>query len=101
MYSGYRIAFDGTGSWNFDNDFAKNVVVFDVDKSSLSNADNCMNNFWELSQGPTYGINRRLRPPEKNFSIAMVVIVILCLMEKKPLSLKSIKKLSTFQLTFI
>ena len=45
MYSGYRIAFDGTGSSNFDNDFAKNVVVFDVDKSSSSNADNCMNNF--------------------------------------------------------
>lgn len=95
------MVFDGTGSWNFDNDFAKNVVVFDVDKISSSNTDNCMNNFLELSQGPTYGINRRLRPPEKNFGIVMMVIVILCLMEKKPLSLKSKKKLSTFQLTFI
>ena len=25
LYSGYGIAFDRTGSWNFGNDFARNV----------------------------------------------------------------------------
>ena len=38
--SGYRIAFDGLGSWSFGNDFARNVVIFGVDNSSSSHADN-------------------------------------------------------------
>ena len=36
MYGGYGIAFDGVGLWNFGNEFAKNVVIFGVDSSSLS-----------------------------------------------------------------
>ena len=31
--SGYGIAFDGKGSWSFNNDFAKNVIIFGVDNS--------------------------------------------------------------------
>ena len=34
MYIGYGMAFDGTGSWSFGNDFARNVVIFGVDNSS-------------------------------------------------------------------
>ena len=45
MYSGYAIAFDGTGLWIFGNDSAKNVVIFGVDNSSASHTDNCKNNF--------------------------------------------------------
>ena len=30
MYSGYGIAFDGAGSWDFGNDDARNVVIFGV-----------------------------------------------------------------------
>ena len=36
IYGGYWIAFDGVGLWNFGNEFAKNVVIFGVDNSSLS-----------------------------------------------------------------
>ena len=36
MYSGYGIAFDRKIEWNFDNDFAKNIVIFGVDNSSSS-----------------------------------------------------------------
>ena len=66
IYSGYRITFDSAGSWNFGNGFAKNVVIFGVDNSSSSHADNRKNNFFVLDEGPTYG---RFGSPEKKFSI--------------------------------
>ena len=31
IYEGWGIAFDGEGSWSFDNEFARNVVIFGVD----------------------------------------------------------------------
>ena len=31
MYGGYRIAFDGKGTWNLGNDYATNVIIFGVD----------------------------------------------------------------------
>ena len=34
--SRYRIIFDSTGSWSFDNEFAKNVIIFGIDNSSSS-----------------------------------------------------------------
>ena len=45
VYSGYGIAFGGKGTWNFGNDYAKNVTIFGVDNSSSSHADNHKNNF--------------------------------------------------------
>ena len=45
VYSGYGIAFDGAAKWNFVNDFARNVFIFDVDSSSLSHTDKGKNNF--------------------------------------------------------
>ena len=33
VYRGCGKAFAGAGSWSFDNDFAKNVVIFVADKS--------------------------------------------------------------------
>ena len=47
-------AFDGAGSWNFGDDFARNVVICGVDNSSSSHADNCKNNFLVLGKGLTY-----------------------------------------------
>ena len=69
MYSGYGIAFDSAGSWNFGNDFARNFLIFGVDNSSSSHADNCKNNFLMLVEDLTYGINRSFGAPEKKFSI--------------------------------
>ena len=45
LYSGYRIAFDGAGSWSFECDFARNVVIFGVDHSSSSHTDNRKKDF--------------------------------------------------------
>ena len=45
VYSRYRIAFDGKGKLSFGNDYARNVITFEVDNSSSSHADNLKNNF--------------------------------------------------------
>ena len=45
MYNGYGITFDSTGSCSFDNDSVRNVIIFGVDNSSSSHADNSKNNF--------------------------------------------------------
>ena len=46
--------FDSGGSWSFDNDFARNVIIFAVDNSSSSHSDNRKNNFLILGEGTTY-----------------------------------------------
>ena len=68
-YSGYGITFDSTGSWSFDNDTARNVIIFGVDNSSSSHADNYKNNLLVLGEGPYFGINGSFGSPEKKFSI--------------------------------
>ena len=45
VYSGYVIAFDGKGEWSFDNDTTRNVLMFGLDNSSSSYADNLKNKF--------------------------------------------------------
>ena len=54
---------------NFGNDFARNIVIFDVDNISSSHADSHNNNFLVLDDGPTYGISGSFGEPEKKFSI--------------------------------
>ena len=36
--------YGATGSWSFDNEFARNVIIFGVDSSSSSHSDNRKNN---------------------------------------------------------
>ena len=45
MYCGYGITFDSAGSCSFDNDFARNVIIFGVDNTSSFHSDNRKNNF--------------------------------------------------------
>ena len=33
IYNGYGITFDSAGSWSFDNDFARDVIIFGVHNS--------------------------------------------------------------------
>ena len=40
VYRGYGIGLDGKGKWNFGNDPVRNVIIFGVDNTSLSNTDN-------------------------------------------------------------
>ena len=51
--------------WSFDKDFARNVVIFDVDDSSSSHTDNRKNNFLVIGEGPTQGINDSTGTAEK------------------------------------
>ena len=69
MYGSYGIAFDGACFCSFDNDFARNIVIFGVDNSLSSHADNRKNNFLVLSEGPTDYINGSLGAAERKFSI--------------------------------
>ena len=69
VYSGYEITFDSAGSWSFDICFARNVIIFGVDNSSLSHSDNCKNNSLILGKDPTFRSNGRFSSPEKKFSI--------------------------------
>ena len=69
VYSGYGIAYDGTGTCSLGNNFARNVVTFVVDNSSSSHSDNRKNIFLVLGEGPNYVINGSFGSPEKKFSI--------------------------------
>ena len=69
MYSGYGITFDSAGLWSFDNDIARNVIIFGVGNSSSSHADNCKNNILILGEGATFGISERFGSREKKFNI--------------------------------
>ena len=61
--------FGGGGSWSFDNDTARNVLIFGVDNRSSSYVENRKNNFLVLGEGPTFRINGSFGSPEKNVSI--------------------------------
>ena len=69
MYSDYGITIESVGSWSFDNDTSRNIIIFGVDNSSSSQVDNRKNNVLFLGEGPTFGINGSFDSPEKNFSI--------------------------------
>ena len=68
MYHGNGITFDSAGIWSFPNDAAGNVIIFCVDNSSPSHADNRKNNFLVVAEGPTFVINGRFGSPGKEFS---------------------------------
>ena len=51
------------------NDFARNVVIFGFDNSSLSHADNHKNNFSVFGEGPDSDVNGSFGSPEKKFNI--------------------------------
>ena len=110
--SGYGITVDSAGLWSFDNDTARNVIIFGVDNSSSSHTDNRKNNFLMQREVPTFGINGSFGSPGKKFSIHFSKAnTKFCLhynsdnscllMEKKSLSLKPTMKILTFQLNFV
>ena len=72
VYSGYRITFDSAGFWSFDNDSAKNIIIFGVDSIPSSHAENRKNNFLILSEGPTYGINESFGLLEKSLVLTLL-----------------------------
>ena len=97
VYSGYGIAFGSADFRNFDNDSARNIIIFGVDNSSPSHGYSSKNNFSVLSDNLIFGINRSFVSAEKSLAlilvkqaqnfvwvcIIMLIIVICLLMEKK------------------
>ena len=69
MYSGYGVTFDSADSWSINNDTTRNAIIFGVDNSSLSYADNRKNNFIVLGEGQTFWINGSFGSPEEKCSI--------------------------------
>ena len=65
VYSGYRTTTVDAGSWSFDNNFARNAIIFGVDNSSSSHSENRKNNFSVLDEVPTFGINGSFGSSEK------------------------------------
>ena len=57
------------GSQGFDNDYVRNVIIFGINNTSLSHADNQKNNFLILGEGPSFEINGKFGSPEKKFRI--------------------------------
>ena len=53
----------------FFNNFTRSVIIFGIDNSSSSHADNRKKNVLVLGESPTYGINESFGSPEKKFSI--------------------------------
>ena len=66
MYSGCGITFDSAGSWSFNNGITKNIIIFGVNNSSSSHADNHKNDFLVLGKGLTFGMNETFGSPEKS-----------------------------------
>ena len=64
-YNDWGITFDWDVSWSFNNDFARNIVIFGVDKSTSFYTDNGNNNFLVLGKGPIQGINDYTGAAEK------------------------------------
>ena len=116
VYSGYGITFNGRGSWNFDNDFARNVIIFLLEMLSFHlMLTIARKKILIVGEGLTYGITGSFCAPEKKFGISFTKAnpkFCFCLHynsddscffvnEKKSLSLKLTIKMLTFQLIFI
>ena len=69
MYGGNVIGFNEASSWNYGNDFARNVIIFSVSNSSSSHTDNRKDDFLVLVEGSTDDINGSVGIANKRFSI--------------------------------
>ena len=115
MYSGYRTTIDNSGSWSFDNNTPRNVIIFGVDNSSSSQSDNFKNDFLILGECLTFEIMEALIYQRKKLALTLVkqiqnfarvcitmpIIVIFLLMNKKSLFKTDNKNVLVYQLNFV
>lgn len=64
VYNSQELVFDETDSWNFDNDFARNIAIFDADNSPSSHSGN-RNNYLVLGKAPADDINENVGTAQK------------------------------------
>ena len=67
------IAFDGSGSWSFGNDFARNIKIFGADNSLSCHTDNRKSNFSLLdgSFGRSNGTSINLSKANTKFCLSL------------------------------
>ena len=67
------IAFDGSGSWSFGNDFARNIMIFGADNSLSCHTDNRKSNFSLLdgSFGRSNGTSINLSKANTKFCLSL------------------------------
>ena len=70
--NGQEIEFDRKDIWNYENDFARNVLIFGVDNTSSSHTDNQKNNFLVLGEGPTKDMSDRLVRQKRKLALTSV-----------------------------
>ena len=68
-YSGYGIGFDRRGQFSFGDGFGQNVIIFGVDMSSSTHANNKTKNILVLGKGFIQGIDNKTIYAEKMYSI--------------------------------
>ena len=78
--SGYATKFDSSFSWNFDDEFVRNIVIFRVDNSSSFHTDK-RNNSLVLYESSNYGIHRNFGSQEKKFRKLILIKQIFILLE--------------------
>ena len=59
-------------AWSFDNDFARNVIIFGADIFSSSHVYNHKNNFLILSKGPTCDFMEALDHQKKSLVLILL-----------------------------
>ena len=87
MYSGYGLVYYGEGSWSFNDDTVRNVVIFAFNNSFLSHTGNLKDDFFILSEGDAFSTNGSFGASEKKSNIAFsksktnfyIIIVIITL----------------------
>ena len=72
MYSGYGIAFDKEGRWIFGNCYAENVIIFGVNNSSSSHANNRKNNLLVLDEADTLVLMKTLVHQRKRLILTLL-----------------------------
>ena len=72
VHSGYGIAFDGKGSRSFNDDFARNVIIYRVDSSSSPHTDNLKDDALVLVEADTFSSDGSFGALEKNLLLILV-----------------------------
>ena len=100
---------------SFYNDFARNIITFDVDNGSSSHSEIFQNIFFLKGKDPTFAINGRFESPDIRFDVNFSKVntkvclslhynhdnsYICLLMEKKSSDLKLTIKTLFFRLNF-
>ena len=70
--NGQEIEFDRKDIWNYENDFARNVLIFGVDNTSSSHTDNQKNSFLVLGEGQTKDMSDRLVQQKRKLALTSV-----------------------------